>query len=346
MDCFVTGASGYIGRQLVKRLLTEGHRVGALAFDDDHAERLKSQGARAVVGTPETIDPSFKEHLFGVEILFHCDAYLDIQGTLEVFRHVNVVGTRRLIDAAIAAKVRRMVYLSSQAVAWDGHELIDADEGSTYPAKHLDPYSESRAEAERLVLVAARAGRIEAVAIRPGWTWGPGDTELLPLLVGRALRGGIPLVGDGETPTATTYFEHLLDALINAATRSSVSGKAYFVSDDAGLTHRKFFDLQLGAAGLVPCYRHIPNLVAQATAAVVHVAAPLVGTPAPLIRLLAGMAAHGISHNTRPAREELGFEPRIPLDEGVARLTAWAQSIGGASALAALSNLRPTLDSI
>jgi nucleoside-diphosphate-sugar epimerase len=102
------------------------------------------------------------------------------------------------------------------------------------------------------------------------------------------------------------------------------------------LTQRAFIDHQLGAVGIVARYRHIPAVVARAAAAVVEAAAPLVGAPLPLIRLVTGMAACDFTHNTARARQELGFEPRVSLDEGLARLKAWATALGGAQALALL----------
>jgi len=340
MRCFVTGAAGFVGGHLVTRLKADGHEVKVLVQDDTVAAGLMAEGVEVMIGVPEAMDVEFASQLEGSEVVFHCDAYLDPRGSTEAFRQVNVHGTKRLIEVAAAAGVRRLVYLSSQAVVWNGHDLHDMDEDAPYPSEHVDPYSASRAEAERLVLVAARAGRIDSVAIRPGWTWGPGDSILLPLLVARALRGPIPLVGHGEYEIATTYVQHLVDALVSAAGQGSrVCGKAYFVSDDMALTQRAFIDLQLGAVGVVPQYRHIPSMVARAAAAVFEAAAPWVGAPSPLIRLVTGMAACEITHNTGRARQDLGYAPRFSLDEGLAKLKTWAHGQGGAEALAAMVNL-------
>lgn len=336
MRCFVTGATGFVGGCLVDRLLERGHTVVALSHDEAGVQRLVARGALGIAGVPEGLDDAILPYLQRADVLFHCDAYLDPEGPTEIFREVNVQGTRRLLELALRAETRRIVLLSSQAVVWGGQSLLDTSEEAPYPTSHVDPYSASRAEAERLVLAAARAGRIEAVAIRPGWTWGPGDTALLPLLVRRALKGAIPLVGSGEHLTATTYIEHLLDALEAAAERPGISGKAFFVSDDLDLTQRAFIDLQLGAVGVVASYRHIPSMVARAAAAVIEATSPLVGIPLPLIRLVTGMAACEITHNTTRARQELGYESRISLEEGAARLHQWAIQQGGAEAIAAM----------
>lgn len=335
MRCLVTGAAGFVGGSLVERLRHEGHEVVALVPREEDAERLQGLGAQCEVLVPEELDEAAMRWLPGCTHVFHCDAYLDPEGPSEAFREVNVRGTRRLLELCLQAEVKRMVYLSSQSVVWDG-DTEPLDEADPYPAHHLDPYSASRAEAERLVLAAARAGRIEAVALRPGWTWGPGDTSLLPLLVRRALKGPIPLVGSGEFLTATTYIEHLLDALWEAATRPGISGRAYFVSDDVSLTHRAFIDLQLSAVGVVASYVHIPSMVAKAAAAVIEATSPWVGLPSPLIRLLTGMASQGISHNTTRARTELGYLSRVSLEEGIARLSQWATRHGGSSGIAAI----------
>ena len=272
MRCFVTGANGFVGARLVERLLEDGHAVSALVQGVPEALHLQSLGVQTHQGIPEGLEDDILPLLTDIDILFHCDAYLDLEGPAQAFREANVQGTRRVLELALQAEVSRIVQLSSQAVVWGGQDLQDTTEDAPYPSAHIDPYSASRAEAERLVLAAARAGRIEAVAIRPGWTWGPGDTALLPFLIRRALKGPLPLVGSGENLLATTYIDHLVDALLAAAVRPGVSGRACFVSDNWDISQRAFIDLQLNAVGLVASYRHIPPVVAKAAAALIEAA--------------------------------------------------------------------------
>ncbi len=341
MNAFVTGATGFAGRRLVERLVAEGVAVSAMVPDGDATFSAKA-GVTPVYGLPELVDPSLPERLEGIDVLYSCDAWFDMQGSAEVFRQVNVTGPRRLLDAAVSAGVRRFIHLSSQTAAWNGHVLLEANGSPGYPAEHVDPYSRSRAEAEKVLLAASRAGRLEAVVLRPGWTWGPGDIDILPILVRRALKSTVPLVGEGAAPVATTYIDHLVDALVAAGTCPAATGKVYYVSDDRGLTLREFLDLLLGAVGIVPEYRHIPGTMARAAAAVAQAAASLVGPPSPILRLLASMAEEGFTHDVQPARRDLGYRSRIDLDEALANLTVWSQAMGGPSKLAEIRPLRPT----
>lgn len=325
-----------MGAKVIDRLLELGHQVTALIPGEPESSPLPARGVAVVTGLPEGLEDDLLPILSQVQVIFQCDSYLDPEGHPRAFREVHVKGTRRLLELAMKAEVPRLVLLSSQAVVWDGQDLTDTTEDTPYPASHVDPYSASRAEAERLVLAAARAGRIEAVAIRPGWTWGPGDCGLLPILVKRALKGPLPMVGSGENLLATTYIDHLVDALIAAAERPGISGKAYFVSDSWELSQQAFIDMQLGAVGMVASYLHIPPMVAKAAAAVIEAASPLVGLPLPLIRLITGMASTEFTHNTSRAQQALGFESRISLEEGAARLHQWAVAQGGPEGIAAL----------
>lgn len=338
MKAFVTGADGFVGRALAKRLASAGQPVTALVPPGHVFDR---PGVSCLEGLPEALDDDAVTLLRGHDILFHCDAFLEPEGPAEAFHQVNVRGTRRMLELALAAGVRRLVYLSSQAVLWGSAPKVDLHEDLPYPETHLDPYSASRAEAERLVLAAARAGRIEAVALRPGWTWGPGDLSLLPVLVRRALKGPIPMVGSGELSTPVTYIDHLLDALVAAASAPGCSGRAYFISDDVAVGVRAFMDLQLGAVGVVATYRHIPPMVARAAAAVIEATSPFVGLPLPLLRLATDMAATAITHDTSRAQQDLAFRPRVSLEEGAARLHDWAVRVGGAEAIAAAVRPRP-----
>lgn len=184
MKIFVTGGSGFIGGHLIEAL-AKRHVVRALARSDAAAAKVVGYGAFAVRADLDTLGASDLE---GCEVVVHCAARAEEWGTRAEFWTANVDGTKRVLAAAQNAKVRRLVHIGTEAALFDGHDLVDIDETEPYPKKQKYLYSETKAEAERLVL-AANSAKFETLSLRPRLVWGPRDTSVLPAVLAMAKEG-------------------------------------------------------------------------------------------------------------------------------------------------------------
>ncbi|MBI4617517.1 MAG: NAD-dependent epimerase/dehydratase family protein [Planctomycetes bacterium] len=318
----VTGATGFIGSRLVKRLLGDGdgHAVSGMVRDPEKARPLFASGMRPVLADVTRELATLERALTGAEVVFHLAAVTG-PAPLARFAAVNVEGTRKLLEAARRAGVRRFVNVASQAVLFAGKDLVGVDEEAPYPDRYIDPYSETKAEAERLVLSANQDG-FETTSVRPCLVWGAGDTTVLPNFVGLSRGFGIPLPGPGDREEATTHVENLVDGLLLAASSPKAPGRAYYIADGFEVRFRDFLELQLRAVGVEPKFRRIPYPVAAAVAWLADVPPRWIGAPVALARFGLRAAVTGRRVRTLRAREELGYAPRIGLEEGLADLAA------------------------
>lgn len=252
------------------------------------------------------------------------------------FRAVHVGGTGAVIAAARAAGAKRMVNIASQAVLFDGHDLINVDESHPYPTRFIDPYSATKAEAERLALAAHDPAGLTVVSLRPAVVWGPGDTTILPVMV-KLTRSpmGIPMCGDGSNIESTTYIENLVDAVIAAldAPAATGPGRAYLITDEFTISWKAFLSRLVEAAGVKPQFTRVPAAIAVPGAWALDAVAGALGLPVPLALFGVKSAMTSRRFVTTRARDELGYVPRVDLERGLTELCGWIERIGGAAGL-------------
>lgn len=319
MKAFVTGGSGFVGRNLIQSLVDDGGTVFALARSEAARATVEGLGAKAVHG-----DLADRRALdggcAGADVVFHCGAWVKGWGDPREAEAVNVDGTQNLLDAAGAANVGRLVHVSSETVLNGGGPLIDADETWPYPARHPGPYPKTKAESERRVLAAAKQG-LHACVVRPRLIWGLGDTALLPMAVAAVEAGRFVWIDGGRQLTSHSNVRNVVHGLRLAADKGA-DGEVYFVTDGEPHTYREFFVAQLGARGIDPGQRVIPRWLASPLAATCEVlwrTLRLRSTP-PINRTEVAVIGQQMTVRDDKARRELGYAPVVSWEEGVREL--------------------------
>jgi nucleoside-diphosphate-sugar epimerase len=318
-SAFVTGGSGFIGGALLERLTAAGCRVSALARSTASAAAVEAHGARAARGDLD--DPaSIAAAAEGCEVAFHLAAHIGQWGSREQFMRANVTGTENALEACRRAGVRRLVHCGTEAALLAGQPLVRVDETAPLRPDSKALYCSTKALAEIRVRDAA-GPELETVVVRPRMVWGRGDTTLLPELVAAVEAGRFAWVGGGRQLTSTTHVSNAVEGLLLAAERGG-GGEAYFVSDGDPVVFREFVTELLATEGLEPPRRSVPAPLATALAALSEAAWRILrrGGEPPLTRLAVWLSSQECTIEIGKARRELGYQPVITREAGLAAL--------------------------
>jgi len=314
----VTGATGFIGGYLVRRLLREGWGV-----------RVLVRGEAAVDGAePFRGDLLHPESLVGIErgvdVVVHGAGILGKWGTDERLIHdVNVGGALALLERFGDKQPRRYVHLSAGGVS--GPVAARAVDES-YDCRPATAYERTKFEAERRVLERSAQLGIPAVVVRPTFTYGPGDPHKIALF--RAVkRGRYVFVGGGHSVNHPVYVEDVVHGILLAIERGR-PGRVYIIGGERPVTKRELVHAIADALGVARPSLSIPRWIAAIAAWKLEILGRLIGFEPILTRSRVMMMADNFGYSIRKAREELGYTPRTGLEEGIRRTVQYYVEAG------------------
>lgn len=317
---FLTGGSGYVGRNLIRHFTSLGVDVVALARSVQACTAVESLGARAVQG--DLFSPNLQDDMVGCQALIHAAADTD-HGLPSAAQHrTNVEGTRHVLAAARQAGIRRAVHLSTESVLLDGTALVQAHEQLAYPPRPAGGYSASKAEAERTAR-AMNGGGLDVVIVRPRFVWGRDDTTALPQLLAAVDSGKFAWIDGGHYRTSTTHIANLVHG-IERALLAGTPGGCYFIADADDVEFRTFIGAMLATQGRPVPDKEVPRWLVRCVAAAGAGMARLLGGrwQPPVTRQALATSAVEVTLDTGKARRELGYVPPITREQGLAELQA------------------------
>ncbi len=319
----VTGGGGFLGGAIVSMLVKQGTRVRSFArhrypaLDTLGVEQIQGdlRDARAVSAACQ-----------GIDAVFHTAAKAGVWGAFDEYFAINVTGTGNVIAACRHHRVSRLIYTSSPSVVFDGKDQAGIDESTPYPATHEAPYPATKARAEQMVRQAGKNDLL-TLSLRPHLIWGPKDNHLVPRIIRRARR--LKRIGDGTSLVDTVYIDNAARAHVLAAEKlkenPSLSGNVYFISQGEPVPLWEMVDRILSAAGKDPVKGHISPRMARLMGTGLerlYKWLHLPGEP-PMTRFVATELSTAHWFNIDAARRDLGYEPVVSTESGLARLADW-----------------------
>ncbi len=328
MRVLVTGASSLIGTGVVRALAARGdavvcfqrHSVDALTGVDGVEQQLGDIRDSEAVNTAAA----------GCDAIIHLAARVGVVGTEDDFVSVNVGGTQNVLAAAEHHHIGRVVHVSSPSVAHGGAAIIGAGADEPTTGRSRAWYAESKALAE-IEALAASSPTMGVVAVRPHLVWGPGDTQLVGRIVDRAQQGRLALVGGGSALVDTTYIDNAVDALIAAvdsiAPGAECAGRAYVIANGEPRPIRDLVAGICAAAGVPFEPRDVPLNAARMVGSILERVWPRLpqrvrndDDEPPLTRFVAEQLGTAHWFDPASAAADLGWTPKVSVDEGLARL--------------------------
>ena len=249
----VTGATGFIGSHLGRRLQSLGHQVRTLVWSTGAAEGARAAGFEVIDGDLRDA-AAVDQAVAGCEFVFHVAALFRTEkGPDRMFFEVNVEGTRHVFESAQRYGVRRVVHTSTGGV--HGH-IARPPANEKYPYGPRDPYQQSKLEGELLARSYFEKGVVGSV-VRPTGVYGPGDTRLLKLF--RAInRGWFLMLGQGRTLYHLTYIDDLIDGILLCAEHPAAVGEVFILGGERFVSIQELVE-EIAAALHVPAPRwHFP----------------------------------------------------------------------------------------
>ncbi|WP_324716619.1 NAD-dependent epimerase/dehydratase family protein [Carboxydochorda subterranea] len=304
MRALVTGATGFLGRHLVRALVRRGDRVLAVRRESSDTSRLR--GLPIEWAVVDLARPGELEILMrGIDVVFHVAGHLSWwRGDRSRQWAVNVEGSRRVAEAALRARVGRLVYTSSVAAVGFPLDGRPADETFSFNGYRLgNPYSISKWEGEQRILALVRRG-LDAVVVNPATILGD-DAPRPGTLVQRAVAGAVPGWIDGGTTFCDV--EDVVAGHLAAVERGR-TGERYILGGHDVAFRTILTDLAR-AAGARPPRRRVPAALVRAAASALEAAAWLSRRAPPLTAAHARLAGYHLYYASDKARRELGYAP-------------------------------------
>ncbi len=323
MRVLVTGGNGFLGQAIVRRLLARGDQVRSL--QRSASPELEALGVDCVKG--DIADAEIvHQAAAGCHAVFHVAAKAGVWGRYDDYHRANVSGTQNVIAACQSQAIRKLIYTSSPSVVFNGKDEVGIDESVSYPSRYLAHYPLTKAIAERSVM-SANGPQLATVSLRPHLIWGPGDNHLVPRLIERARSGQLRQVGNGKNLVDTTYVDNAAEAHLLAEQRletgSNAAGKAYFISNGEPQPLWDLINRLLACADVAPVTRRISAKAAYTVGGMLETIYTLTGrTDEPrMTRFVARQLSTAHWFRLDAARRDLGYVPRVTVEEGLRRLT-------------------------
>jgi nucleoside-diphosphate-sugar epimerase len=323
-NAFVTGASGFTGSYLCKALLEKNYNVKALVRKNSNREKLEKMDIQFIEG--DLADPdSIKGKIKDTDIVFHIAALYRQEGvSKDMFTKVNLEGTRIMLDESIASGVKRFVHCSTVGVQG---EISNPPASEAAPYKPGDHYQVSKMAGEKLALSYFNEGKIDGVVVRPVGIYGPGDTRFLKLFR-HIYKGNFKMIGKGNVLYHLTFVKDLVQGIILAGETPAASRQIYTIG---GSEYLPLTDLVNMIAQILdkPISKiHIPLWPVYTAALLCEMICRPLGIEPPIYRRRLDFFTKDRAFDISKARNELGYNPKVPLKEGLERTAKWYKENG------------------
>lgn len=310
MKAFVTGATGFIGSNLVKRLLSDGWSVKVLVREHE-GKLVQHDKLKVIKGTLADLD-KIDQGTKDADVVFHLAAGLPYHNlSCDEYWKTNVEGTKNILIACKKNKVKRLVHVSTVGI---------------YGAS--SDYSMSKAKAEELIRDYIRDFNLPVTIIRPTIGYGPGDTRPGFLNLFRLINKGLFIpVGNGENYFHTFYIDNLIDALLLASHEKSAEGQDFIIGDEVCPKMKDIVKAIYKAENKKLPKFNLPLPLATILSWVCDVF-QYIGLPAPLTSKRLQFITENRKYDITKAKQVLKYKPKIDLEEGVRKTFLWYKENG------------------
>tara|TARA_R110002049_G_scaffold149713_1_gene312776 strand:- start:1539 stop:2531 length:993 start_codon:yes stop_codon:yes gene_type:complete len=316
----ITGATGFLGSQLTHYFIENGYRVRAHAHTVEHVSKIDTRVESTVIG--EITDKDMIKNLVnGADYVVHTVSNFRVaSGKPESYQRINVGGTQTVLDAAMAAGVKRFVHCSTIGVHGDVKQT-PANEMSDFAPGDL--YQETKLAAEQYVLSKVGKSKTEIVAIRPCSMYGPGDMRMLKMFKMLA-KGRFFFVGECKDNFHAVYIDDVVEGFANALITPNIDGEVFLVGGPDGYRSlRDYVGVVAKSLSVDAPKITFPYWLFWYAAILCEIVCAPFGIDPVLHRRRVRFFKNNRAFDTEKSIKVLGLKPQVNLEEGMRKTAGW-----------------------
>jgi nucleoside-diphosphate-sugar epimerase len=322
----VTGATGFLGGAVARRLQASRPQASVLALGRDTARGAALQADGIAFAALELTDAAAVDHaLRDADVVVHAAALSSPWGSFAAFYAANVVASETVAHACVRAGVKRLVHISTPGIHHDGRPHRGIREDDPLPPRAVNHYATTKRDAEQRVTRIAADSGLPLIVLRPRAIFGPGDTAILPRIADALRHGRLRRIGNGDCVIDMSYIDNVVDAVLLAADApGALTGRVYNISNGEPVRIWDVVDRLADALGVSRPRTRISRANARLLAGMLETGYGLFAPrrEPPLLRYGVDLLSIDMTLDISRAREELGYRPRIGMDKALARTFA------------------------
>lgn len=319
----VTGATGFLGKRVVDILKSLNYSPIALGRNPSIGEQFVSDGI-PFISVDLTNREKAIEAFAGADYVIHCAGLSSVWGAKSDFNNANVIGVKHVIEACKIHNIKRLVHISTPSLYFDYRDNYNLTESNPLPKVSVNDYATSKKEGENLIQNAFRSG-LSTVILRPRGIFGPGDTAIFPRIISAMQRKMLPLINEGRALMDITYIDNVVEAIILSLQVKNVDGNIYNITNDEPKSFFELLQLLSEKMQLELKTTNISFNKAYCFAKFMEVFYRMfrLKKEPPITCYGVGLVAKSMTFDISKAKLQLGYQPKLSINEGLDVFTAW-----------------------
>ncbi|MHC1683983.1 MAG: NAD-dependent epimerase/dehydratase family protein [Clostridiaceae bacterium] len=319
----ITGATGFLGRYLVRRFEKEGFYVKAVGRNEKSGKEISSKNIEFIKA--DLLDKNkIIETCKDVDFVIHAGALSTVWGSYKKFYDANVIGTKNIIEACKKNSVKRLVFVSSPSIYTEGEDKFRIKENQVPKENKLNNYIATKLLAEEEIRKANLEG-LYTVIIRPRGLFGVGDTSIIPRIINVNGKVGIPLINDGEQLVDITYVENVAHAIFLSVIKENINGETFNITNDESVKFKKILDMLFKELEIKPRYKKASFRIGYGIASVLETIYKLfhIEKEPILTRYTVCTIGNSQTLDIEKAKKVLNYEPIYTIEQGLKIYSKW-----------------------
>lgn len=319
----VTGSPGWLCNRLVKVMQEKGINTRCLVLKGMDVENLKNMNAEIVYGNVLDYD-SLLSATKGIDKVIHAVGIIHPKNS-KTFYEINTQGTENMLKASSKNNVKKFLYISSNsAQGYNTQKDIPMTEDK--PDRPYTDYGKSKWKAEQIVKKFQNNGKLQTVILRPCWFYGPNPGPIMVELIKHIQKGRPPIFGDGSNLRTMSYIDNTVEAILLAINNEKTNGNTYWIGDEKPYRLVDVYNEFAKQLNVKINPMKIPWSICQ-LAEKLDIFLGKIGQYHRHLHVC-GETGHDIWCDTKKAKDDFGYEPKISLAEGVKKTVDSARELG------------------